>query len=135
MIRLVLAYAAVAAAAVLVPSVVAAAAVVKTVRGAEEPPMIKLSRVDRWYDITHQLDLPAGRTRITPREAHVIHYGPKVITGPGEARVSVYVNGPISRLDGTPSSRSSKVIYGRFGLPLDQAPAWVREIAATEEVL
>lgn len=91
--------------------------------------MITMTQVSRWYDISGEPPVNAGRSHIRPVTAHVVHYRPDdPLWSPGR-HVTVFVRGPIVRGDGEESQRSGKVKYGRFGTPLDEAPAWVRDIA------
>ncbi len=88
--------------------------------------MITATRVDRHYNVTSCPDIAdAGPSRIRPDRVHIVYY----LDPPGMG-VSVYVRGPIVRKDWTLSARSAAVIYGTFGIPVEQAPDWVQNLAA-----
>jgi hypothetical protein len=103
--------------------------------------MITPTRVDRWYQIEGKGALQAGTANrlvyIRPDTAHVMHYAPDAMVARGIPAVTVHVTGPILRRgDGLQASEKARgrAVFGRFGNPLDRAPDWVRELAATEGV-
>jgi hypothetical protein len=86
--------------------------------------MIDPTRVDRWYTVTDQAAMRTSGLKpswIIPAKVQATHVR-------GE-QTSVIITGKIRKADGQMSTKVGRVIWGRFGWPLDQAPQWVRDLA------
>lgn len=86
--------------------------------------MVKMTRTDRWYELT---GTPAamwgGSGMFRPDRAHAWQE-------PQGETPTVEVSGPrIIKATGKLSASRGKVLYGKFGHPLDAAPLWVQDIA------
>lgn len=82
-----------------------------------------LIRTDREYSITGAAPLWTGRSSFRPTSAHAW-------TAALGDEPTVVVKGPVIKKSGGESRSTGRCDYGTFGIPLAQAPEWVREIAA-----
>lgn len=85
---------------------------------------VKLTRTDRWYDLTEVPAMWAGRGNIRPDKVHA--WQESLFAEP-----AVKVTGHrIVKATGQPSTSRGEIIFGRYGQPLETAPRWVQDIAA-----
>lgn len=82
-------------------------------------------RVDVYYEVSGHNLLEARRGWMVPRKV-------QVMLGEHDP-VTVIVSGPMRTKNGLESSQNGRVIFGRFGIPMSEAPQWARDIAAEVE--
>lgn len=82
------------------------------------PAGVQRQYVEMAYTVQNQEVVRTGNTALRPDRVKIeYHFG---------YPVSVFVKGPIVRRDGSTSTRRAQVIYGRFGTPLNDCPAWIQ---------
>lgn len=94
----------------------------------QPPSMVVAMRVDRWYRVAAKPAMKSSSTRDIWFDPHTVQ---TIQVYDGSELTVVVSGGIINRSTGAVSERVAKTSFGTFGLALDEAPAWVREIAAT----